>query len=78
MTHEFYVDSRELFDTITTPHVPRGYRLRKTLVRIKDAFESNKLNGVKWINGRTKMVDALTKWNWEMAEKLNIMLVIGI
>ena len=38
--HEVLVDSRALFDTITTLHEAKEYRLRKTVTRIRNAFES--------------------------------------
>lgn len=77
MAHHLYVHSRKHFDTITTLHAPREYHLRNTVASMKEALESIELYGVKWIDGRTNLSGALTKWKWELAEKLNIMLVSG-
>lgn len=59
--HEFNVDSKGLYDSITTLHDGREYRLRQTVQLICDSFESEKLNRLKWIQGFPNIVDALTK-----------------
>lgn len=77
-THELYVDARALFDTITTLHEPREYRLRKTVARMRDAFESGELDCVSWIDGKTNLADAMTKVNPRLSARLNDMLSCGI
>lgn len=77
VTHELYVDARALFDTITTLHEPREYRLRKTVARMRDSFENGELDSVKWIDGKTNMADALTKSNAELSLRLNRMMARG-
>lgn len=76
--HELFVDARALFDTITTLHEPREYRLRKTVARMRDAFESGELDCVTWIDGKSNLSDALTKNNAELSIRLNTMLSSGI
>lgn len=61
--HELTVDSKGLYDTITTLHEGREYRLRQTVQRIRDSFESEELDALKWIQGFANIADALTKHN---------------
>lgn len=58
---ELNVDSKGLYDTITTLHEGREFRFRQTVQRIRDSFESEELNVLKWIQGFTNIADALTK-----------------
>lgn len=62
-THELNVDSKGLYDTITTLHEGRDYRLRQTVQRIRDSFESQELNAIRWIQGPVNISDGLTKRN---------------
>lgn len=78
MRHEILVDSRGLFDTITTVHEPREYRLKKTVAKMRDAFEAGELDGVSWIDGKNNLADCLTKWNIELSRRMNKMLTSGI
>lgn len=78
LKHELFVDARALFDTITTLHEPREYRLRKTVARMRDAYESGELDYVTWIDGRSNLADALTKVSPEVSIRLNNMLACGI
>lgn len=60
-THELNVDSKGLFDTVTTLHEGRDYRLRQTVQRIRDSFEAQEVNVIRWIQGPVNIADALTK-----------------
>lgn len=42
--HVMQVDSRAFYDTITTFHNGREYRLRQSLERIRDSFENNDID----------------------------------
>ena len=42
--HVLIVDMKGLFDTITTLHDGREYRLRQTVQRIRDSFESQEID----------------------------------
>lgn len=77
-TYEILVDSFALYDTITTLLEPREYRLRKVVARMRDAFESGDLNGVKWIQRLHGLADALTKPSTVLACRLNKMLAGGV
>lgn len=65
------VDSKALFDTITTLHEGKEYRLRQTVQRIRDSFESKELNMLRWIQGNVNIADALTKRNPALHKLLN-------
>lgn len=65
--HEINVDSKGLYDTITTLHEGRDYRLHQTVQQIWDSFEEEELNLLWWVQGGANVADALTgrnfKWN---------------
>lgn len=53
------MDSRGLFDTISTLHVGKEYRLRQTVQMIRDSFEDG------------DSPDFLTKWCAQIQRKFN-------
>lgn len=61
--HELNVYSKGLFDTITTLDDGRDYRLRQTVQRIRDSFESREVNIIRWVQGQINIYDGLTKRN---------------
>ena len=65
------VDSRGLFDTLSTLHEGRDYRLRETVQRIRDSFESKEIDVLRWIKGTSNISDALTKRNIVLYQLLN-------
>jgi len=69
--NELNVDSRGLYDTITTLHEGNEYRLKQTVQRIRNSFESEELNVLRWIPGVENVADALTKRNIILYRKLN-------
>lgn len=74
------VDSRGLHDTITTLHEPSDYRLRPTVARIRDSFESKEkgeLTGLGLIPGPLNVSDCLTKCNRTMWAQLQKMFSSG-
>lgn len=75
--HELLVDSKSLFETITTLHDSREYRLRKTVARMRDSFESSELNVVRWIPGSKNIADALTMHTPNISMELNKWLSSG-
>lgn len=72
--HELIVDSKLLFETITTLHQSEDYRLRKIVTRLRDTFESKELNSIKWISGSANYANVLTKHKLPLSLKLNSML----
>lgn len=69
--HELFVDSKCLFDTITTLHESTEYRLRPTVQRMRNSFESNELECMRWIPGKLNVADALTKRSAALIITLN-------
>lgn len=69
--HELSVNSNALKDTITTLHEGAEYRLRQTVPRIRNSFESGELNVLRWIPGTENVADVLTKRNLKLYKKLN-------
>lgn len=59
--HILHVDSRGLFDTISTLHDGKEYRLRQTVQRIRDSFESGDIDVLRWIPTGQNIADGLTK-----------------
>lgn len=71
------VDSRALYDTITMLHVIREYHLRKTVGRVRNSFEAQKLDILRWVRGPTNLADALTQRNYCMWREHNRSLIDG-
>lgn len=69
--HHSLVDSKALFDTITTLHECGEFRLRKTITMIRDSFQSRELDTVTWIPGTLNTADALTKRGVSHSRKTN-------
>ena len=59
--HVLIVYLKDLFDTITTLHDGREYRLRQTLQRVWDSFESQEINLMRLVRGPANVADAITK-----------------
>lgn len=76
--HELCVDSRALFDTVTTLHESKEFRLRPTVTRIRDSFESGELDTLRWVAGIDNVADTLTKANLTLFGKLNNVLASGV
>lgn len=76
--HVLNVDSKGLYDTITTLHEGREYRLRQTVQRIRDSFEAGDLDTLRWVQGAVNIADALTKRNPQMHRLLNRIASTGI
>ena len=76
--HILHVDSKGLYDTITTLHEGRDYRLRQTVQRIRDSFEAGEVNIIRWIQGKANIADALTKRTPSSYRMLNRITSSGI
>ena len=72
------VDSHGLYSTMTTLHEGKDYRLRPTVSRLGDSFESNEITTVQWIPGGKNLADALTKRNFQLFRLLNSVCVSGL
>lgn len=69
--HTLIVDSKGLYDTISTLHEGEDYRLKQTVQRIRDSFESGDIDVLRWVQGKANIADALTKRNREMHRMLS-------
>lgn len=61
--YELNVDSKGLCKNITTLHEGLEYRLRQTVQRIRDSFESQELDVLWSVPGYANISNALTKHN---------------
>ena len=59
--HEVIVDSKSLFDTITTQHEAKDFRLRQAVRSLRERYELGEITKLRWIAGRVNPADALTK-----------------
>lgn len=59
--HIMHVDYRGLFDTISTLHDGKEYRLKQIVQRIRDSFEEGDIDILRWIPSGQNMADCLTK-----------------
>lgn len=58
-----HVYPKGLYDTATTFHEGRDYRLRQKAQLIRGSFESGEFDSFRWIQGMANIADALTKCN---------------
>ena len=65
------VDSHGLYSTVSTLHEGQDYRLRPTVARIRDSFETGEIDVLQWIPGTKNVADALTKRNQSTNKRLN-------
>ena len=71
------LDSLGLHATLTTLHEGKDYRLRPTVARIRDSYESKEIDEIIWIPGSQNIADALTKRNIVIQRTLGKILVDG-
>lgn len=77
MKQTIIVYSKGLYDTITTLHEPKEYRLRKTVSSMRNAFESAELDAISWIKGKKNVV-GLIKYIPILWDDLNVLLKKGL
>ncbi len=65
------VESAGLYSTMSTLHDTKDYRLRPTVSRLRDSFESSEIHTVYWIPAQKNVSDALTKRNIVIYKLLN-------
>ena len=71
------LDSLGSHATITTLHEGKDYRLRPTVARLRDSYESKEIDEIIWIPGQQNIADALTKSNIVIQKTLGKILVEG-
>jgi len=77
LRHVLHVDSRGLFDTISTLHDGREYCLRQTVQRIRHSFEDGDINKLRWVHSLQNIADALTKGCIQSHRRLNKLCTAG-
>lgn len=78
--HQLLVDSKSLFETITTLHQTGYYRMRKMsfyMQSSQDPSGTQKRNIVRWIPERLNFAIAITKRNGNMHQRLNKIMQSG-
>jgi Reverse transcriptase (RNA-dependent DNA polymerase) len=75
---ELNVDSKGLYDTISTLHESKDYRPRPTVTRIRDSFGAQEIRTLRLIPGSSNLADALTKGNFDMFRRLNAVFLKGV
>lgn len=56
--HELLLDSKSIFETITSLHRSVDYLLRKVMANMRDSFELGELNAVRYIPSNLNYADA--------------------
>lgn len=77
ITHTMNVESKGLFDTLSTLHEGREYRFRQTGQQIRNSFDSGDLDELQWIEGRVNIADGFTKDNHETQKMLHRVTATG-
>ena len=75
--HEVNVDSKALFDTITTQHETKDFRLRQAVSTLRERYEVGDISTLRWIAGKANPADALTKRGATTSNLLNTMCSTG-
>lgn len=55
-------------------YLSEDYWLKETVSRMRDSFESQELETVKWNRGPLNLADTLRRHNFEISPCLNVML----
>lgn len=76
--HELIVYFRALFYTFTMLHEAHEYRLRKTEIMLRDAFDSGQLHVLRRFNGNHNVSDALTKRNQDLFRQFYVITSSGL
>lgn len=72
------MDSKGLFDTVTTLHEGRDYRLHQTVQRIRDYFEFEEITMLRSVLKPVNVADGLTKRNPNSQRLLMRLLESGV
>lgn len=69
--HDMVVDSKALFDIITTLHNIREFILQKSVSRLRASFEAEETDTARWVPGNLNLADAFTNRNVQLSRQLN-------
>lgn len=71
------IDSKDLFDTLTTCHAANDKSIRGDVACIRYDFETHWVNRMTWIPGSCNLTDPLTKLNSPLEDALQILICDG-
>lgn len=66
-----------LFNTITTLHLEKDYRLMQTVQRICESFDARELDVQRWVQCKASISDALTKYSSVSHQMLDVITTDG-
>ena len=75
--HELNIDSRSLYEAMSTQHELKDFRLRQATQSLRSSFETGEIAVLRWIAGRCNPADALTKRSPSTGELLSTMCSSG-
>jgi hypothetical protein len=75
---ELLVDCKGLYSCISSLSNNKGYRLRRTVARIRESFDSGDLDVLRWIRGVLNLADGRTKLNLALWELLHRTMSTGL
>eukprot|EP00171_Calliarthron_tuberculosum_P022021 IDg22021t1 len=71
------LDSKDLWDSLSTCHTPLDKSIRADVSVIRYEFETHNVNKMTWIPGKCNLSDPLTKPNSPLVKSLQLMLFEG-
>lgn len=77
INHVLHVDSRGIFDTISTMHDGKEYRLRHTVQRIRESFPGGDIDRLRWIPSGRNIANGLTKRCPQVQHKISNVSLTG-
>lgn len=70
-------DSKDLFDSLTSCHVPEDKSIRADVQLIRYYFETRQIHKMVWVPGSLNLADPLTKKDSSLCDALQILLFDG-
>jgi hypothetical protein len=74
---ELRLDAKGLYDTITTLHESKYYRLRLIIARLRDSFGAEEIRVLRWIPGPQNLADCPTKRNFFVFHMLSHVMLVS-
>lgn len=71
------VDSKDMFETLSTCHGSMDKNIRADVVEIKYEFETRNVKRMIWISGKINLSDRLTKYDSPLATSLRLLFFNG-
>ena len=71
------VDSKDLFDSLTSCHIPEDRSIRADVQLIRYYFETKQIDKVVWVPGSANLADPLTKKDSPLSDALQLLLFQG-